>query len=152
MWRKQIRSGKKDRMIKKKNPGRVLMEKDSEVKWSDGGRMCFTTSGNVDTVRSHPVCHTFLGENTPKVPPSSRIATPISASKASLKYSQKTFVHSVKAFVIGLLFLLQHTLCALLFSPLKIVCAGNSKRMRTDGVQRWSKWFVAWQLAENGTS
>lgn len=100
--------------------------------------MCFTTSGNVDTVRSHPVCHTFLGENTPKVPPSSRIATPISASKASLKYSQKTFVHSVKAFVIGLLFLLQHTLCALLF-PLKIVCAGNSKRMRTDGVQRWSK-------------
>lgn len=100
--------------------------------------MCFTTSGNVDTVRSHPVCHTFLGENTPKVPPSSRIATPISASKASLK-AKKTFVHSVKAFVIGLLFLLQHTLCALLFSPLKIVCAGNSKRMRTDGVQRWSK-------------
>lgn len=27
---------------------------------------------------------TFLGEKTPKVPPSSRIATPISASKASL--------------------------------------------------------------------
>lgn len=29
-------------------------------------------------------CSTFLGEKTPKVPPSSRIATPISASKASL--------------------------------------------------------------------
>lgn len=28
---------------------------------------------------------TFLGENTPSVPPSSLIATPISASKASLK-------------------------------------------------------------------
>lgn len=30
------------------------------------------------------VSSTFLGEKTPKVPPSSRMATPISASKASL--------------------------------------------------------------------
>lgn len=30
-------------------------------------------------------CCTFLGEKTPRVPPSSRMATPISASSASLK-------------------------------------------------------------------
>lgn len=33
----------------------------------------------------HGPTPTFLGENTPKVPPSSLMATPISASKASLE-------------------------------------------------------------------
>lgn len=35
-------------------------------------------------------CCTFLGEKTPRVPPSSRIATPISANRASLRRQKDT--------------------------------------------------------------
>lgn len=38
------------------------------------------------------MCCTFLGEKTPRVPPSSRMATPISASSASLRGGKKNIM------------------------------------------------------------
>lgn len=152
MWRKQIRSGKKDRMIKKKKPRKGSHGKRQwgKVKWwrkdvlhhqwecwhcalppslSYLFRREYTQSASIFTD-----CHAHLcKQSLPEIQPKN-----ICTLSESIRYW---------SFILAA----TYTVCTSFF-PLKIICAGNSKRMRTDGVQRWSKWFVAWQPAENGTS